>query len=230
MQEHERTISERKITCISYPTSSFQTVPWSIHPVSNNLQLDSKNLSSSNLQPKRTRFLHNLLILLALSFFLLFSLARHLFFKLVWSPIGDILRPIIAKAPLQAFFDNPARAKVQHHHARNHPLELACKRHELETRIELRDEFGSAGEGDEGHGDEAPVHALIFADGFAEGAALVVDCEGGDLLDELEEVDGGVEEGGLKFLLEVWVRVFGLDALDVLGYVDKGRDVDGELP
>jgi hypothetical protein len=58
---------------------------------------------------------------------------------------------------------------------------------------------------------------------------LVVDGEGGDLLDQLQEVDGGVEEGRGEFLLEVWVRVFGLDALYVLGDVDEGGDVDGEL-
>jgi hypothetical protein len=58
---------------------------------------------------------------------------------------------------------------------------------------------------------------------------LVVDCEGGDLLDELEEVDCGVEEGGLEFFLEVRVGVFGFDALDVLRDVDEGGDVDGEL-
>lgn len=45
----------------------------------------------------------------------------------------------------------------------------------------------------------------------------------------MEEVDGGVEEGGLEFLLEVRVRVFGLDALDVLRDVDQGDDVDREL-
>ena len=48
-------------------------------------------------------------------------------------------------------------------------------------------------------------------------------------MDELEEVDGAVEEGGLELAFEVDVRVVGLDARDVAGDVDKGGDVDGEL-
>lgn len=60
---------------------------------------------------------------------------------------------------------------------------------------------------------------------------MVVDGEGGDLLDELEEVDGGVEEGGLEFAFQVdQAAVFlGLEAVDCVGDVDQGGDVDGEL-
>lgn len=49
------------------------------------------------------------------------------------------------------------------------------------------------------------------------------------MLDELEEVDGRVEEGGFEFLFEVRVGVFGLDALDVLRDVYESDDVYGEL-
>lgn len=49
------------------------------------------------------------------------------------------------------------------------------------------------------------------------------------MLDELEEVDGGVEQTGRKFLLEVGIRFFGLNTLDILRYVNEGSDVDGEL-
>ncbi len=67
---------------------------------------------------------------------------------------------------------------------------------------------------------------------------MVVDGEGGDLLDQLEEVDGAVEEGGLEFAFEVDVgfaagwdvsveRVCSrgscylrLDLVDVVGKVD----------
>jgi hypothetical protein len=60
---------------------------------------------------------------------------------------------------------------------------------------------------------------------------LVVDGEGRDLLDELQEVDGAVEERGLEFALEVdGAAVFhGLELLHVLRDVDEGGDVDGEL-
>ena len=60
---------------------------------------------------------------------------------------------------------------------------------------------------------------------------MVVDGEGGDLLDELEQVDGGVEEGGLEFAFEVGGGGggCGVVAVDVVGDVDEGGDVDGEL-
>ncbi len=60
---------------------------------------------------------------------------------------------------------------------------------------------------------------------------MVVDGEGGDLLDELQEVDGAVEEGGLEFAFEVdFGAVFFLfEEVDVVGDVDEGGDVDGEL-
>ena len=58
---------------------------------------------------------------------------------------------------------------------------------------------------------------------------MIVDGEGGDLLDELEKVDGAVEERGLEFAFEVDVGVAGFDAGDVASDVDQGDDVDGEL-
>jgi hypothetical protein len=42
---------------------------------------------------------------------------------------------------------------------------------------------------------------------------LVVDCEGGDLLDQLEKVNCGVEEGGLELLVEVGERLFATSVL-----------------
>ena len=48
-----------------------------------------------------------------------------------------------------------------------------------------------------------PSTCLVLANGLAEGTALVVDRESGDLLDELEEVDGAVEEGRLEFAFEI---------------------------
>jgi hypothetical protein len=51
------------------------------------------------------------------------------------------------------------------------------------------------------------------------------------LLDELEEVDGAVQEGGLKLLFQIDLgAVFLLFKLvDVVGDVDQGGNVDGEL-
>ncbi len=58
---------------------------------------------------------------------------------------------------------------------------------------------------------------------------MVVDGEGGDLLDQLQEVDGAVEEGRLEFAFELDVLFAGLNLLDVVREVDEGDDVDGEL-
>lgn len=78
---------------------------------------------------------------------------------------------------------------------------------EAHLLVDLGDELGGAGEGDGGDADDAPVHAAVLGERFAEWAALVVDREGGDLLDQLEEVDSAVEEGGGEFALEidVWI-------------------------
>ena len=51
------------------------------------------------------------------------------------------------------------------------------------------------------------------------------------MLDELQEVDGRVEEGGLEFALEVdFGAVFAFfEAVHEVGDVHEGGDVDGEL-
>jgi hypothetical protein len=58
---------------------------------------------------------------------------------------------------------------------------------------------------------------------------LVVDGEGGDLLDELQQIDCRVEERRLELLFEIRVRGLGLGTLDILRNVDECGDVDGEL-
>ena len=58
---------------------------------------------------------------------------------------------------------------------------------------------------------------------------MVIYCKSGDLLDELEEVDGAVEKGGFEFAFEVDVVATRFVALHIIGEVDEGDDVDGEL-
>lgn len=58
---------------------------------------------------------------------------------------------------------------------------------------------------------------------------MIVDGKGRDLLDELEKVNGAVEEGGLEFAFEVDVRGARFSAMDVVGEVDQSDNVDGEL-
>ena len=79
---------------------------------------------------------------------------------------------------LQDFLYNKT-AQVIHNHSSSHiNLEFGRKRHELQSLIDLGNEFRGAGECNARHEDYAPVHTAIFADAFAERATLVVDCEG----------------------------------------------------
>ena len=58
---------------------------------------------------------------------------------------------------------------------------------------------------------------------------MVIYCESGDLLDELEQIDGAVEKGGFELAFEIDVVAARFVALHVIGEVDEGDDVDGEL-
>lgn len=58
---------------------------------------------------------------------------------------------------------------------------------------------------------------------------MVVDGEGGDLLDELEKINRTVEQRWFKFTFEVYVLGARLGSLNIIGNVDKGDDMDGEL-
>lgn len=151
--------------------------------------------------------------------------------KLIGTPLGDILRLVVREKSLESLLDDPATDVIQDHDRAHGDLKLGVERHEAELLVDLRDELGGAAESDAGDHEDAVVHALVFPDGLAEGTALVVDGEGRDLLDELQEVNGAVEERGLELALEVdGPAIFhGLELLDEVGDVDESGDVDGEL-
>jgi hypothetical protein len=192
-----------------------------LHVNLSNFELDLDSQSS--------RLGFKLFILLALRLLFLFRFARVLSLKLIGSPEGNVLGLVIPEAPLETLFDEPAGAKVEDHRSSDHPLEVAGERNELEFGVEFGNELGCTGECDTRNEDEAPVHALIFADGLTEGTALVVDGKGRNLLDELQEVDSRVEEGWLKLLLEIGVGVLRLDTLNVLRDVDQSCNMDSKL-
>ena len=58
---------------------------------------------------------------------------------------------------------------------------------------------------------------------------MIIYCKSRDLLDELEEVDGAIEKGGFEFAFKVDVVAARFVALNIVGEVDQGDDVDGEL-
>ena len=58
---------------------------------------------------------------------------------------------------------------------------------------------------------------------------MIVDSEGRDLLDELEQIDSAVEEGWFEFAFKIDLLGSRFNTLHVVGEVDEGNDVDGEL-
>lgn len=193
------------------------------------LYAKSSHQSYLHLEPQRPGFVLKFLVLLFLRNLFFFGFARILPLVLLWSPERNVLGLVIPEKFLQTFLNDPAGAEVEKHNSSNHPLEVAGERNKLELGVELRNKLGCAGECDTRDGDQSPVHALILADGLAERSALVVDGKSRDLLDELKEIDGRVEQRGLKLLLEIRVGVLWLDALDVLRDINEGSDMNSKL-
>lgn len=142
-------------------------------------------------------------LLLCLCLPLLLGFALCLTLQLIRSTNGDILGTEITEQVLENSLNQPATSVVDGHQHGQRDLELVAERHQAKLLVDLGNEFGRAGESHSGRGNETPVHGLVFADGLAERTALVVDREGGDLLDQLEQVNGAVQEGRLEFALEI---------------------------
>lgn len=104
---------------------------------------------------------------------------------------------------LQDRFNHIAAHEIGNHDGGHDDFKFSAERDHSELFVDFGDEFGRAGKRYAGNEQQAPVHAAVLADAFAEGSALVVDREGGDLLDELQEVDSAVEEGGFELAFEI---------------------------
>jgi hypothetical protein len=123
--------------------------------------------------------------------------------ELIRPPLRNVLGLVVGEEHLESLLDNPAAGVIEDHDGAHSDLELCGERHEAELLVDLGDELGRAAESHAGDHQDAVVHSLVLLDGLAEGAALVVDGESGDLLDELQKVDGAVQERGLELALEV---------------------------
>lgn len=186
------------------------------------------------------------LLLLCLSLKLLLRLALRLALQLIRAPDSDILGAEVAEQILEDSLNQPATAIVEdHQHGQRH-LKLSAERHQTQPLVHIGDKLSRTREGHAGCGDKTPVHGFVLANRLAEGSALVVDREGGDLLDQLEQVDGTVQQRWLKLALEVDVALSSVilvstshasfkaenirfDLIDIVGEVDQCRDVDGKL-
>jgi hypothetical protein len=222
------------------PNSLLLLLPSAVSP---RLQL-SRALRQFALKLSHLLFLFLLLFLHLLLLHL--RLADLLTLQLFGATLCDISSAQIAEQKLEHHLNKVARDVVNDHHRRHGRLEVVCEGNEFHLLVELGDELSGAGEGDGGDAEDAVEHALVLRERLAEGAALVVYGEGGDLLDELEEVDCAVEERGGELGFEV--DDFGAAVGDGLarneeegagnsrfkhvavpGDVDQGGDVNGKL-
>lgn len=74
---------------------------------------------------------------------------------------------------------------------------------QLQPLVQLREEFGRSSERNGADASQAVVERLVLGDPFSEWSTLEVDDEGGDLLAETKQVDGGVQQGWSVFRLDV---------------------------
>ena len=109
---------------------------------------------------------------------LLHRLPRRLTLQLIRSPLSNILGPEITEEPLKHILNDPATAVVEDHENCQRSFEFHAEGNEAQFFVHFGDELGGAGEGHARCGHKTPVHGFVFADGLAEGTALVVDGEG----------------------------------------------------
>ncbi|KAG9766035.1 putative cation transporting ATPase, partial [Aureobasidium melanogenum] len=159
------------------------------------------------------------LLLFNLVLFLL--LALRLNGKLIRTPDGNVLGTEVTEQLLKHLLNDPAATVIENHNGSHGDLELGGEGDKLQLLVDLGHELGCAGECNSSNHDNTVVHALVLLDGLTERTTLVVNGEGGNLLDQLQEVDGRVEKRGLEFTLEIDIGLLGLGALHVSGNVDQ---------
>lgn len=167
------------------------------------------------------------LLLFNLILFLL--LALRLNGKLIRTSDSNVLGTEVTEQLLEHLLNDPAATVIENHNGSHGNLELRGEGDKLQLLVDLGHELGCAGECNSSNHDNTVVHALVLLDGLTERTTLVIDGEGGDLLDKLQEVDGRVEKRGLEFTLKINIGFLGLGALHVSGNVDQSDNVDSEL-
>ena len=170
-----------------------------------------------------------LLPLLLLKLLDLLGPADLLPLQLILTAHGNVAGLEVAEQVLEDNLNEPAGHVIQDHDNSHRPLELIREGHELHLLVELGHHLSRASESNGRDTDNTVEHALVLRDRLAEGAALVVDGEGGDLLDELEKVDGRVEQRRRELGLEVDALGARRDLVAEPGNVDERDHVHGEL-
>lgn len=99
------------------------------------------------------------------------------------------------------------------------------------TYVKFRNELSSTRKRHPRHQQNPIIHPLILSDALPKRPSLIINRKSRDLLDELKQVDSGIEERGFELRLGVGIEVLdgGFERGDVAGDVDQGDDVDGEL-
>lgn len=153
-------------------------------------------LKLSHLLQARLLFLGGLLVRLNL-------LAGVFALELLGAALCNVAGAEVAKQGLENDLDEPADDKVQGHDNGHLELELLRERHELNLGVDVRHDFHGAGKGETRDTDDAVEHGLVLGEGFTEGAALVVDGKSRNLLNQLEQIDGRVEQRRLEIGFKV---------------------------
>lgn len=164
-------------------------------------------LYSTNYILEKTIILQRQIIALAsllrLTLKLLLPLPFRFTLQLILATNSNILGTEVTEQCLEHVLDNPAASVVADHQDGEHTLEFRAERDQTQLLVYLGDELGRARECHRRCGHETPVHGLVLADGLPERSPLVVDGKRGDLLNELQQINGAVEERWLEFAFEV---------------------------
>lgn len=126
--------------------------------------------------------------------------------ELVRTAFSNVLGSEITEERLENVLDYPTTTVVECHQNGQSDLELVAERDKAKLFVQLWNELSCARECNTGRGNQSPVHGPVFANRLSEWTALVVDGKCRNLLDELEEVNGAVEERWLELALQVDIR------------------------
>lgn len=154
-----------------------------------------------------------------------------LLFQLIRSPFSNVFRPVITENCFEDLLHHPTTQEVNDHDHCERTFELSSKWHQFQLLVDLRHEFCGTTECYSSHEYNAPVHAFVLSNALPEWPPLVVNSEGRDLLNELQEVDSAVEKRGLKFTFKIDFRAIflGLKAMHIVGNVYQSGNMDSKL-
>lgn len=156
-----------------------------------------------NLALKLGNLLESLVLLLFVLLLLHGGAANGLPLELLGTSLGDITRAVVAEELLETNLNDPASGVINDHDGGHVGLELIREGDELHALVDVGEELESTGKGQTRDTKNTVEHSLVLGKRLTEGTTLVVDGEGRNLLDELEEVDSRVKQRGGELGLKI---------------------------